>query len=223
MKKRVLSWIMPAVAALMFVVFTIFVSLCDVAAIGPEGSEVGLSHVNSWFHELTGVHFFLYELTDFGSIPAVLMGMCFGVVGLVQWIKRRSLWRVDGNILALGLFYIFVFGVYLLFECLSVNYRPVLIEGVLEASYPSSTTVLALTFMISAMAQIHVYIGKEWLCKVLDALGLAYAAFLVVGRVISGVHWFTDIVGAALAAGACLLLYFPTSRAIREAQEKSAK
>ena len=126
-----------AVAA--FILWTAAVRLIDVRAIGPEGSRVGFAALNGAFHALTGEHMTLYNMTDWlGLVPACFI-LGFALLGLVQLIRRKSLRRVDGSILILGAFYIVVLAAYLFFEYYVVNYRPVLIEGVLEASYPSST------------------------------------------------------------------------------------
>ena len=76
-------------------------------------------------------------------------------LGLGQLLKGKSLLKVERSILALGVFYAVVMAAYLVFEVWVVNYRPVLIEGALEASYPSSTTLLVLCVMPTAMMQLR--------------------------------------------------------------------
>ena len=191
----------------LFVLWTALVVCVDVRAIGPEGSSVGFAAVNGAFHALTGVHMGLYTLTDWLGIVPFVFVFGFAVLGLVQLIKRRSLLKVDRSILALGVFYIIVAIVYLLFEFVVVNRRPVLIEGVLEPSYPSSTTMLVLCVVPTAMMQL------AWRMKsaparavVLILLG-AFTVFMVVGRLISGVHWLTDIIGGVLVSAGLVALY----------------
>ena len=129
---------------LAFVLWTFAVSLVDVKAIGPQNSSVGFATVNGYIHNLFGVHMTLYVITDWLSlVPAVFIAG-FGLLGFVQLIKRKSIAKVDHSILVLGGFYIVVMAIYILFEFMVINYRPVLINGVLEASYPSSTTMLVL-------------------------------------------------------------------------------
>lgn len=190
-----------------FALWTLLVCRVDVQPIGPDGSRVGLAAVNQAFHALTGVHWLLYTLTDWmGLLPlAIVLG--FAVLGLVQLIRRRSLLRVDRSILVLGGFYIAVLGAYLLFEAVAINYRPVLIEGNLESSYPSSTTMLALCVLPTAMMQlrprIHNNSGRRVICGILAAL----TAFMVAGRLLSGVHWLSDIVGGVLLSAGLVALY----------------
>ena len=195
-----------------FVVWTILVRLVDVQAIGPEGSSVGFATLNGWFHRTVGVHMSLYNITDTISIlPLAVIGG-FGILGLVQVITRKSLLKVDRSILALGGFYVAVLAVFLLFEVLDVNYRPVLIEGVLEASYPSSTTMLAISVLSTAALQFRDRIPNRALRICVIAVTIALMVFMVVGRIISGVHWITDIIGGALFSVAAVLAYDAFSR-----------
>ena len=179
----------------------------DVRPIGPMGSAVGLAAVNGWFHELTGVHMGLYALTDWlGLVP---LGICtgFGVLGLIQWIRRGSLRRVDRSLLLLGGFYVAVLAAFLLFEAAAVNYRPVLMEGRLEASYPSSTTMLALCVMPTATMQLRSRIQNATMLCLTIGLIRAVTAVLLVGRLISGVHWLSDILGGILLSAGLVALY----------------
>ena len=140
-KNKRLFWIGAGLLA-GFVLWTVLICFVDVQAIGPEGSSVGFSTMNGFIHELTGVNWFLYTVTDWLGLVPIGVAFGFAVLGLVQWIKRKSLLKVDRSILTLGGFYIVVMAVYAVFEIFVVNYRPVLINGCLEASYPSSTTTV---------------------------------------------------------------------------------
>ena len=190
-----------------FAMWTLAVCRVDVQAIGPLGTAVGLAGINRFVHETTGVHMALYTITDWLSlIPA---GIClgFGLLGLGQWISRKSLLKVDRSILALGGFYLLVMAAYVLFEALAINYRPVLIEGVLEASYPSSTTVLVLCVMLTALMQANDRIRHGALRRCAAASILGFTAFMVIGRLFSGVHWLSDIAGGVLLSAGLVALY----------------
>ena len=192
----------------LFIVWTALVSTVDVQPIGPENSEVGFATFNGYFHSLTGVHLWLYELTDLLSIIPLLFVIGFACLGLFQLIKSRKITGVDYSILALGGFYIAVFASFLFFETFVINYRPILIEGVLEASYPSSTTMLAMTIMPTAIMQLYSLIKNKRSANIICAIMIAFSAFMVIGRIISGVHWITDIIGGALLSAALVMLYW---------------
>ena len=205
MKRKILYAALALIAA--FILWTAVVSSIDVQAIGPQGSRVGLSAVNGWFHGLTGVHMTLYTVTDWLGLVPVAVVMAFAMLGLIQWIKRKRLFLVDSSILILGGFYVIVMGAYLLFEELVINYRPVLIGGYLESSYPSSTTLLVLCVMPTAMLQLRSRIRIKWLRAAVLAAIAAFMVFMVIGRAVSGVHWLSDIIGGGLLSAGLVLLY----------------
>ena len=196
----------------MFLVWTVAACLFDVEAIGPLGSAVGFSTLNKSFHALTGVHMPVYVLTDWlGLVPfAFVLG--FALLGLWQWIRRRSILAVDVSLLALGAFYFTVMAIYVAFEFLSVNYRPVLIDGVLEASYPSSTTVLVICVMSTARMQLKFRMKNGALMRTCAVLIDIFIAFMVIGRLVSGVHWLSDIIGGIFLSVGLSFLYLPFAK-----------
>ena len=190
-----------------FVLWTILVRFVDVRAIGPEGSSVGFAALNRFVHVLTGVNWILYTVTDWLGLVPIAVAFGFTIFGLVQLIKRKSLWKVDSSILALGVFYILVMTAYIFFEIVVINYRPTLIEGYLEASYPSSTTMLVMCVMPTAAMQLNVRIKNAVFRRCAIIAILAFTVFMVTGRVLSGVHWITDIIGGALYSAGLVMLY----------------
>ena len=195
-----------------FLLWTAVICLVDVRAIGPRGSTVGFAALNRFFHGLTGVHMSLYVITDWLSLVPLGCACGFTMLGLVQWAKRKSLLKVDRSLLFLGGFYLVVMAAYLFFELVAVNYRPVLIEGVLEASYPSSTTMLTLTVMPTAMIQLNPRIKRPALRRTAFWSILDFTAFMVIGRLVSGVHWLTDIIGGILLSASLVMAYVSALR-----------
>ena len=190
-----------------FALWTVLIQCLDVQAVGQNGTKIGLAGFNVWFHQLTGVHMTLYTITDWLGLVPIFICMCFGVLGLVQLIKRRSLRKVDADILLLGVYYVLVIACYLIFEMIPINYRPVLIEGRLEASYPSSTTLLVLSVMPTLMFQVYRRAVNSMLRKAVAVFVFAFSAFMVIGRLISGVHWATDIVASVNLSAGLFMLY----------------
>ena len=190
-----------------FVLWTVAICFLDVRAIGPQGSFVGFAGINGFVHNLTGVHWGLYNITDWLGLVPIFVCMGFSILGLIQWIKRKSICKVDHDILILGGFYIITIAAYLLFESVVINYRPELINGYLEASYPSSTTLLVMCVMPTAVMQFNSRIKNKVLRNIVVVTIIAFIAFMVIGRLISGVHWFTDIVGGVLLSAGLVLMY----------------
>ena len=204
-EERVLFWGIVLIAA--FVIWTALVLTVDVQPIGLKGTDIGFASFNTWFHKLTGVHMTIYTITDWLGLVPVFVCMIFTGIGFVQLVKRRSLFQVDGDIIFLGIYYVIVIWAYLIFEMIPINYRPILIEGVMEASYPSSTTLLVLSVMPTLIFQVNRRIENVAAKKMICILTRIFSVFMVMGRLISGVHWFTDIVGAILLSEGLFYIY----------------
>ena len=218
-KRKILT---ASVSGLLFAVLIILVRLVDVQAIGPEGTRIGLSHLNQLVFEQLGVHMLWYEITDWLGIAAIGTALLFAMVGLVQWVKRRSILKVDKEILALGGLYLIVIGLYILFELLIVNYRPIIMPGSThpEASFPSSHTMLVCVIMGSAVPLLGKYVKSDVLCTMLRVICAAIIAITVIGRMISGVHWFTDILSGILISVVLLNLYAEMLERIEKRNEQ---
>ena len=190
-----------------FVVWTVMIRTVDVQPLGQNGTDIGFAALNVWFHQVTGVHMSLYVITDWLGLVPIFVCMVFCGIGLVQLIKRRSLWKVDRDIIVLGIYYIIVIICYLVFEMIPINYRPVLINGNLEVSYPSSTTLLVLCVMPTLIEQMGRRVKNRTLNGVAQLFSGTFSVFMVIGRLISGVHWLTDIVGAVLVSAGLFYIY----------------
>ena len=194
-----------------FAVWTAAVRLVDIQPIGPRESAVGFASLNRFVHNFTGVHLTLYSITDWLGLVPIGFVMGFAVLGLVQWIQRKDIRKVDQSILVLGCFYLVVMAVFVFFEEFIVNYRPVLIEGILEASYPSSTTMLVMCVMPTAAMQLNSRIGNCVFRRYILWTINAFTAFMVTGRLLSGVHWLTDIIGGILLSLGLVMMYSSVS------------
>ncbi|MBQ2241279.1 MAG: phosphatase PAP2 family protein [Clostridia bacterium] len=210
--KKTLVWGASLLSA--FVLWTVLVRFVDMQMIGPEESSVGFATLNGYVHNLIGVNMSLYTITDWLGLIPIGVAFGFAVLGLLQWVGRKSLLKVDKSVLALGGFYIIVMAVYLLFEMVVINYRPVLINGYLEASYPSSTTMLVMCVMPTAIIQFRTRIKNDLLRRCVMFTITVFIAFMVIGRLVSGVHWITDIIGGALFSTGIVLMYYSISNIV---------
>ena len=192
---------------LAFVLWTLLIRTVDVQPVGVNGTNIGFAAINTRFHRLTGVHMGLYTVTDWLGLVPIAVCIGFGVLGLTQWIRRRSIAKVDKDILLLGAYYILVILGYLIFEMIPINYRPILIDGAMEASYPSSTTLLVLSVMPTLLFQANRRAKSQTVRRITAAFVILFSAFMVIGRLVAGVHGLTDIVGAVLLSAGLYCLY----------------
>ena len=190
-----------------FVIFTLLIKVIDVKAIGPEGTKIGFAALNGFVFNLLGQHAFFEKLTKMLGILALLAAAGFGLVGVLQFLKTKSLRDVDRGIIILGIFYVIVLLAYVFFELCVVNYRPVILDEGIEASYPSSHTVLVICIMATAPGQIYRLTQKRSLYDAARYACYVIIAVMVIGRLISGVHWFTDIIGGILLSSALVYFY----------------
>ena len=184
----------------LFVIFSLWIRLFDVQPVGPEGSSIGFAALNVAVHDFFGMHIFWYKLTQALGLLAIAVAGVFAVTGLVQLIQRKSLLKVDKKILMLGVIYILVILLYALFEKVPFNYRPVVLDPAegLEPSYPSTHTMIILTIFGTAVGILSDYIKNTKLVLLLKIAALVIMAVTIIGRLICGVHWFTDIAGGVI-------------------------
>lgn len=201
------SLIIGSVFTIAFIVWTILIQTVDVQPVGQNRTDVGFATWNLWFHKLTGANMLLYTITDWLGLVPLFVCLIFAGMGFCQLLQRKNLFKVDADIIILGVYYVTVIGCYLLFEAIPVNYRPILMNGVMEASYPSSTTLLVVTVMPTLVEQALRRMKKNTLSKVIAVGSIAFSLFMVVGRLVSGVHWITDIIGSMLFSLGLFLIY----------------
>ena len=206
-KSKKKSLLMGSISLAMFAVWTVLILTVDVQPLGQNGTSIGFATFNCWFHHFTGVNMAIYTITDWMGLVPVVICLIFAGIGLVQLIKRRSIFRVDADIMILGVYFVIVFLAYAIFEMIPINYRPILIEGRMEASYPSSTTLLVLSVMPALVEQIKRRLSGIRVKQIITIAAIAFSVFMVTGRLISGVHWFTDIVGGELLSVGLYMLY----------------
>ena len=214
-KKQKRNFFISTILILLAVVFTILVKVVDVKAIGVNGTNIGFASLNQLIFKITGVNMIWYHITDWLGLIPVFMAIIYAFVGLIQLIKRKSIFKLDTEIILLGVFYIIVIVLYVFFEKVIINYRPVLINGFLEASYPSSHTLITICICVSSIL-INKRLFNNKITKVIDIISVVILVITVVGRLVSGVHWFTDIIGGILISSSLLMLFYTSLNTIKK-------
>lgn len=190
-----------------FALWTVCIQKVDVAPVGQNGTNIGFATLNCWFHSLTGVHMAIYTITDWLGLVPIGICMLFGVVGLAQLVRRRNICKVDLDLILLGIYYVIVIFGYAIFEMIPINYRPILINGIMEASYPSSTTLLVLSVMPTLSFQAQRRMKNHSIRNLIHLFSISFSLFMVIGRTVAGVHWLTDIVGSIILSMGLYLIY----------------
>lgn len=202
------NFIVSAAMIVLSFIFTLTVAKADVEPIGPLGSEVGLASLNGKIFSIFGESSFWNHFTDLLAVIAILVALGFAAIGLMQFIQRKDIFKVNKSLIALGCLYIIMGVLYVLFELVKINYRPVLDDGELAASFPSSHTMLVCTIMGSGAIQIKKIIKNDRICRICSIVSLAIIVLMIIGRILSGAHWFTDVVGGALFGSTLVMLYY---------------
>lgn len=190
-----------------FIIYTLCVKFVDVSPIGPENSEVGFASINGPLHDVIGENEFFYDISKILGLFAFVVGGGFALLALCQVISRKGIFKADADLYALGIFYVLVGIAYVLFEVIIINYRPVMSDEGLEASYPSSHALLGMCIFATAAMQIRNRIKNENTAKLISLILYVLSGLTVISRFISGVHWFTDIVGGVLLGILLIMIY----------------
>ena len=205
MKKRYL--IISILLLMSSIIFIVLLKNVDIKCDAVNNSCIGFATINQFIFNKIGVNMVWYTITDWLGIIPILMSMVYALIGLKQLIKRKSIKKVDNEIIVLGIFYIIVISVYILFEKYIINYRPILMNGILEASFPSSHTLMTICLCGSSII-INNKLFKNNFTKILNIISSIIIITTIIGRLISGVHWFTDIIGGILISSCLLMLFY---------------
>ena len=214
MNKKKRNFFISTILILLAVIFTILVKVVDVKQVGVNETSIGFATVNQFVFKTTRVNMIWYHITDWLGLVPIFMAMVYSLIGLIQLIKRKSLFKVDKEIIILGLFYVVVIFIYIFFEKVIVNYRPILMNGFLEASYPSSHTLMTICLCGSSII-VNKKLFNNKITKLMNIVSFVIVMITVVGRLLSGVHWFTDIIGGIFISIALLMTLYSLVDAIR--------
>ncbi|MCQ2382504.1 MAG: phosphatase PAP2 family protein [Clostridia bacterium] len=202
-KRQKLWLILGIVSFVCFVIFTLLVAFVDV-------DQVGLSKINHFFWQHCGKHEIWERITDY--LGYVLILVLVGILAwqIWQWIMCKKLARIDWNLLMFDVIMVCLAVVYVFFEVVVINYRP---AGD-KASYPSSHAMLFATVLPLLIYQVWHYLqNKPWRIVLTVALSSIQVIGLV-GRLLAGVHWFTDILGGVIISCCldCFYIFFVSKR-----------
>lgn len=145
------------------------------------------------------------KITDIILIAALALLGVFAILGLTEWIRRKSLKKVDRELLAMLPSLVLMAATYFIFDKLLIlNTRP---NGSGEPSFPSSHTMATTTIFLMAIIALPKYVKNQPLRIVLDAVMLILIALVSVGRVAANMHWASDVIAALIFSVIFAALY----------------
>ena len=216
MKKKVFIQFLSV--ALIAVVFTVLVKTVDLGFVSNTDSAIGFASINLSFNSKFGFNPLLYKVSEYLGYSVFVIVAFFALLGIRELVKNKSLLKVDSDLYALAITYIFTLVVYFVFDkLLVINLRPLIMSGemVAEPSFPSSHTLLAVVVCGTAIAECG-KVKKSGLRIILTLILSLLMAATVLTRLFSGVHWVTDIVGGVLWGEALMMVFQLISTLLRK-------
>lgn len=146
------------------------------------------------------------RITDIILISSILSLSVFAILGLCQLFSRKSIKKVDRSLLAMFIPLILMAVAYFVFNHFLIwNVRP---NGSGEASFPSSHVMVVSTIFFCIALILPQYIHSKLACASLNLLMLLLIVFTAIGRVVSNMHWMSDVFGALAFSAIFAFVYF---------------
>lgn len=199
--KKYLYWLFPGLSLIGFVIWTILVKVVDVQYVQMNNTYLGFYNfnttINDWVQTLNTKAYDV--LSTILLIFALLSVGCFAILGLIQWIKRKSLKKVDPVIYMLLIGYIVIAIFYIVFEVMKINYSPLSTITDLKSSYPCSHIFISTSYLGISFLTMFKYFNFSKLIKGILWAGFGVFTFaMIFTRTFSGCHWFSDVIAAIL-------------------------
>lgn len=157
-------------------------------------------------------------ITNVILITSIITLAVFVFLGLYQWISRKSIKKVDRQLLWMPVPLILMVITYLLFQYVFVlNTRP---NGSGESSFPSTHVMVVATIFFIAMMILPKYVKSKPIRIILDVLMVVMISLTSVGRVAADMHWVLDVIGAVVFAFIFTEVYYLI---IHRKKKKNAK
>ncbi len=213
-----------------FIVFTFTISHADVQTVPAisaetlhetdETEEVGMATLNLSVAEKISYHKSMVTVSKVLGIVAILLAVFFMALAVLEMIARKSVLKADKDLYVLAAFYLAVLLLYIAFDFLALNYRPVLLKEELEPSYPSTHTLIGICVFATSAMQFKNRIPQKAVNHTAVIFCLVCLAAIVITRFLSGVHWFTDIIGGILLSAFLISLYMIGIDLVKNKKEK---
>ena len=218
MKKLInLKVILGFVFLFLFIILILLLNV-DKDYITPTG-KVGLSSFNDMVDYKYNKGWQI--LADVFLYLGIALVAILAIYGLYELIKRKSLFKVDKYIIVIGAFFIISIILWLLFDkVVTINYRPILVDGEKESSFPSTHTFVCVFIYMSAYTVVKKLLNNKIYNEIVLSLAIVIVIFTAVSRILSGMHYLTDVMGGVFLG---LSLYFICDGIITIIDKKEVK
>ena len=196
-----------ALSGIMLIIILVFIVLLKKVNVGTNGDKnIGLSKINLAIYNSLGTNKIMDIISTIILAMAGALALFFVVIGIIEVVKRKKLEMLDNSIKALALVYVITGWIYLIFDyILVINYRPTTECISSSPSFPSTHTMLILMIFLTGITVLEGLIKNKKLLYFVE-IGFGLLGILaIVTRMLSGKHWFTDIIAGILFA---IMLYF---------------
>lgn len=155
------------------------------------------------------------KITDIILVAALAVFAVFAILGLCQWVKRKSLKKVDKPLLLSLIPLSLMAATFIIFEkFLVLNTRP---NGSGEPSFPSTHTMVVATIFLLTAIILPNYIKSKTARVIMDIVMLLFIILVSVGRVLANMHWVSDVVSGLIFAVIFAVIYYLILRRVKHA------
>lgn len=178
----------------------------DVQRVGANDTTLGLASVNLAVFLLLGQDATWDYVTDWLTVVCILVGASVGAKAFFQAVMRKSVKKVDTELYVVLGCYLLALAFVALFEIVPVNYRPLLAQGNLQASFPSTHALICIVSVGETLFTATFRKCRKPLQLTICALFALCCVAVCLGRLLAGAHWLTDVVASVLLGGAIVAL-----------------
>ena len=152
---------------------------------------------------------------------SILTLAIFVCLGIYQWVTRKSLKKVDPELLWMPLPLALMALTYLIFEYIFVlNTRP---NGSGEPSFPSTHVMVVTTIFFLVTMILPKYVKNKTARVILEVLMVIMIGLNATGRVLANMHWPVDVIGGIAFAFIFTEIYYMSYKKHKKIRRKNGK
>ncbi len=217
MLKKVLNKYSLMGLGFLFIFLILLILLMSVDKASNIYKEIGLYNFNKIFL----VDYYNESWDGFSDVIlyiSILFILGLIIYGIYQLYKRKSLFKVDKDIILTGFGFVFIIIIWFIFDkFIDINYRPIAVNGSAQTSFPSTHVMLACFSLLATTRIILKRNTNELKYNIITYGGVSILVILCsLGRILSKMHWTTDVLGAIFISLAIFFIIIGLDKALEE-------